>query len=348
MKQFIPFVVMFVCMVASGLDAGRLVAGVLQENQTTKGSPEKAANESLAGTNDGFRSGGQSLANPVKYNWRVGVQIKAGKSSATNFLVTIPVPTNWPEQRVELLKENVPAEIRSVKHRSLNSGVEQLVIEIPRIAANRLVELSMLYQVTVGKVSAPDNPESLQISKKLPREAKEYLGVGPQITYRNSKLRNQVKQLISEPETDWEKIQSIFDWVRDNIELADGEGEGEDEDSIYTFRQRQGSAEDLVGLFVAMCRAAKVPARVVWVEGHSYAEFMLVDEQGQHHWFPCQVAGLREFGSVSEPRIILQKGDNIKVPEKEQRQKFVAEFVKGSGKTKPQVRFIRDLLPADN
>jgi len=344
MNKFTPFVVMFVCVVASGFESGGLVAGVIQENETTKGSQEKTANESVTGTNDPFRGEGQSLANPVKYNWRVGVQIKAGKSSATNFLVTIPIPGNWPEQRVELLKENVPAEIRSVKLRSLNSGVEQLVIEIPRIDANRLVELSMLYRVTVRPVSAPDNPDSLQIPKKLPREAKEYLGVGPQITYRNSKLRNQVKQLISEPTTDWEKIQSIFDWVRDNIELVNGECE----DSIHTFRQRQGNAEDLVGLFVAMCRAAKVPARVVWVEGHSYAEFMLVDQQGQHHWCPCQVAGLREFGSISEPRIILQKGDNIKVPEKEQRQKFVVEFVKGSGKTKPQVRFIRELLPADN
>jgi len=292
---------------------------------------------------DGFIQGGQALNKPVEYNWRVGFQIKAGKSSARNFLVTLPIPTNWPEQRVSLLKEEVPVQIRSVKHRMLNSGVEQLVIEIPRIDANRLIELSMLYQVTVGQVSLPENLKSFQIPTKPPREAKEYLGVGPQITYRHSKLRKQVKDLIAAPDTDWEKVEAIFDWVRENIELVDGQ----EEDSVHAFRQKQGCPEDLVGLFVAMCRAAKVPARVVWVEGHSYAEFMLVDQDGKGHWFPCQVVGLREFGTMNDPRVILQKGDNIKVPEKELRQKFVAEYVQGSGKVKPQVRFIRELLPAN-
>ncbi|MCH2181902.1 MAG: transglutaminase-like domain-containing protein [Mariniblastus sp.] len=344
MNRLVSRLAILICLAAVVVGGQGLWLPALQGQEGASGQEEQKTKPALAGKQDGFGGTGPSLLNPVKYNWRVGVQIKAGRSPASNFLVTIPIPVNWPEQRVELLEQDVPEEIRSVKQRSLNSGVQQLVIDIPRIKANRLVELSMIYQVTVGHISGPKQPASLKISKKPPREAKEYLGVGPQISYRNSKLRAQVKKLISEPENDWEKIEAIFDWVRSNIELVDGD----EEDSIHTFRQRQGCAEDLVGLFVAMCRAAKVPARVVWVEGHSYAEFMLVDEQGEHHWFPAQVAGLRQFGSMNEPRIILQKGDNIKVPEKELRQKFVAEFVKGSGQAKPKVRFIREMLPAGN
>lgn len=338
MRDYVLSVVLFfLTLVPVALASGIQVEDPPQKNRQSS-SPQ------AGGESDGFGGNGQLLMEPVKQNWRVGVQIKAGGSSAKDFLVTIPIPTNWPEQHVTLLKEDIPVEIRSVKHRSLNSGVEQLVIEIPRIQANRLVELTMLYQVTTGQVRAPADPTAWRIPKKIPREAKEYVGVGPQISYRNSKLRNQVKALISEQTSDWAKVESIFDWVRENVELVGGDPE----DSLHTFRQHKGCAEDLVGLFVAMCRAAKVPARVVWVEGHSYAEFMLVDEQNVPRWFPCQVAGLREFGSMSEPRVILQKGDNIKVPEKDARQKYVVEFVRGSGKSKPQVRFIRDLLPADN
>lgn len=318
----------------SGLSGQEFVS--VQEQNKTKAI--------LGGGQDGFAGSDTSLLNPVQYNWKVGVQIKTGSSSASKFLVTIPIPVNWPEQRVELLEENVPEEVRSVKLRSLNSGVQQLVIDIPRIKANQLVELTMLYRVDVGQVQGPKEPLTLRIPKKPPRDAKEYLGVGPQISYRNSKLRAQVKKLISGPENDWQKVEAIYGWVRKNIELVDGE----EHDSIHTFRQKQGCAEDLVGLFVAMCRAAKVPARIVWVEGHSHAEFMLVDEEGEHHWFPAQVAGLGQFGKMNEPRIILQKGDNIKVPEKELRQKFVAEFVQGSGKSKPKVRFIREMVPAGN
>ena len=102
---------------------------------------------------DGFGANVPLMMEPVKQNWRVGVQIKAGRSSAKDFLVTLPIPTNWPEQQVTLLEEKIPVEIRSVKHRTLNSGVEQLVIEIPRIQANQLIELTMLYQVTTGSCS---------------------------------------------------------------------------------------------------------------------------------------------------------------------------------------------------
>ena len=59
-------------------------------------------------------------------------------------------------------------------------------------------------------------------------------------------------------------------------------------------------------------------------------------------------AGTREFGSMPDTRAILQKGDNFRVPEKKEPQRYVAEFlsvksIKGTGK--PEVRFIREVLP---
>ena len=55
------------------------------------------------------------------------------------------------------------------------------------------------------------------------------------------------------------------------------------------------------------------PARAVWIPGHTYPEFYLEDENGKGHWFPCQAAGSYQFGSMSEKRPILQKGDRFKV-----------------------------------
>ena len=42
--------------------------------------------------------------------------------------------------------------------------------------------------------------------------------------------------------------------------------------------------------------------------------------------------------------MILQKGDNIEVPELKEPQRFVAEFVKGKGR--PQVSFVRQVMGA--
>ena len=41
--------------------------------------------------------------------------------------------------------------------------------------------------------------------------------------------------------------------------------------------------------------------------------FPLLDEAGDPHWFPCQVAGEYEFGSMNETKPILQKGDKFKI-----------------------------------
>jgi hypothetical protein len=97
-----------------------------------------------------------------------------------------------------------------------------------------------------------------------------------------------------------------------------------------------------------MCRINDVPARTVWIPGHCYPEFYLVDADGTGHWFPCQVAGTRAFGNMPEHRPILQKGDNFRVPEFRERQRYVAEHLTirdAPGGNKPKVQFIRKVLP---
>ena len=87
---------------------------------------------------------------------------------------------------------------------------------------------------------------------------------------------------------------------------------------------------------------------MVWAHGAEYAEFYLQDDTGEGRWYPVVLDGQKEFGQMTNPRVIIQKGDNIKVPEKSQRQRFVVEFVTGSAKggAQPKVRFLRDVLPA--
>jgi hypothetical protein len=281
------------------------------------------------------------LHDPCKYKWQVGAKIVTGSNACRDLLITLPVPTAWPEQTVNIVEENFPSLVRDVTYRDLESGVRQMVIKIKTVPPKTIVELDVKFTIEVSEISAPTNTTGLKIPEKLEKEIKPYLGVSPGISYRNARLRKQVKEIVTDKATAWQQVEAIYDWVRENIEFR----EGEPEDCLKAFRAKSGCAEDLVGLFVAMCRAHDVPARMVWVEGHQLAEFYLVDQDDQGHWFPCNVAGLRDFGSNSDPRIILQKGDNIKVPEKEQRQKYVAEFVTGSGKSQPAVGFVRNLLP---
>ena len=87
----------------------------------------------------------------------------------------------------------------------------------------------------------------------------------------------------------------------------------------------------------------------MWVPDHCYGEFYLVDDEGQGHWIPANIAtAKREFGNVSDPRPILQKGDNFKVPELDQPQRYASEILKGvtgRGSGSPSVTWHRNLLP---
>lgn len=322
--------------------AEKLPSADKSENHETKlpadskqKTDEKKGAENSAAT-------GITLGTEAKYRWRVGVKIVTGNNSCKNLLVTIPLPNDWPEQTVTLDEDNIPSSVHDITVRDLDSGVKQLVIRLRKIPAKTILEIDQTYSVAVQEIKAPTLTDGFVVPKKPSRDIKQYLGVSPGISYRNAKLRKQVKKIVADHDKAWQRVEAIYDWVRDNIEYRDGEPE----DCISAFRSKSGCADDLVGLFIAMCRCHKVPARTVWVEGHQLAEFYLHDEEGKGHWFPCNVAGLRDFGSNSDPRIILQKGDNIKVPEKENRQRYVAEFVVGSGNSKPAVGFVRDLLPA--
>jgi transglutaminase-like putative cysteine protease len=172
----------------------------------------------------------------------------------------------------------------------------------------------------------------------------------------------------------WKNIdESATDW---NIEYV----EGEDKGAIETLRDGQADCQGRSAVFIALCRANKIPARMVWVDGHVYPEFYL--ERGAAgrglapfaqsaeqkvpvplsagrkrgskeipgDWYPCESAGTRAFGEMPLARTILQKGDNFRVPErKTERLRYASDFMVGlptPGGGRPKVKYIREQIVA--
>ena len=61
-------------------------------------------------------------------------------------------------------------------------------------------------------------------------------------------------------------------------------------------KERRGDCEEMAGIFVALCRHCDIPARLVWVPNHNWAEFYLTDDQGEGHWIPAHTACYHWFG----------------------------------------------------
>ena len=276
-------------------------------------------------------------------HWQIGTKIEAIRGPAIGLYMTIPIPTDWPEQQVRIVEEDISRNCGKVTYRMVDGGVKQMIVSVPRVAHGDTAHALITLEVVTASMKPPADTSVLSIPKKSPRAILKNLGASPYINSRHSSVRKIAKQLAKENEekSDWEKVEAIYDWTRENIELDSGDkliG------ALQAIRNKKGIAEDRNNVFVALCRASKVPCRTVWISGHFYAEFYMLDDEKKGHWIPCELVGSRNFGGVDNPKPILQKGDNIRVPEYKEPQRFVAEFLKGkkSG-ARPKVSFIREL-----
>jgi hypothetical protein len=284
------------------------------------------------------------LDKPFTQRYQVGVVVKAIGGPCLGLYGSVPVPTEWPEQQVRVVDEDVSPFVRRVTYRDLD-GVRQMLFSIPQLPAGEIASALITFEITRSSSLPPQDTSRFVIPANAPRDVRYYLAASPSIECRHESIRSKVKEIVDGKETAWEQVEAIYDWVRENVKYQNGRFKG----AVAALRDGNGNKDDLTSLFIALCRAHKVPARTVWIVDHCYAEFFLQNDQGEGVWFPCQVAGTRDFGGVADHRPILQKGDNFRVPEKREPQRFVAEFLTGRGRSggQPQVEFVRKMLPAN-
>ncbi|HMO15798.1 MAG TPA: transglutaminase-like domain-containing protein [Pirellulaceae bacterium] len=276
------------------------------------------------------------LGEPVTQKWQVGVIISAGNQAAAGLKVMIPVPTDWPEQVVSLVEDDISDSVRNVGFLNLD-GVKCMTANVPKINAHGAAKILQTYEVKIHPIALPANPESLLVPDKLDKDVKQYLNSSPMIDHRPGAIKKLVAELAGTQTSAWRQVESFYNWIIENVATtADEDCQG----SSTTLRKKAGNDEDKINLFIAFCRAHKVPARIVWGEDTEYAEFFLVDENGSGSWFPCQPGINPEFGKLSEPSAVQQKGDNFKLPNGERR-RFVPESVTGDKRSQPEIIFVR-------
>ncbi len=285
---------------------------------------------------------GPELGELVTQRWQAGVIVRAAGGPCTGILATVPLPVDWREQQVTMLEEDFSPGVK-VSYQMVEGTVKLMVVEIAHLGFREEAKALITHEVRRHKLLPPKDSASFlwPEKRKLPRDVLPYLGPSPFIESNSPKIQAAARQVISEPPSAWQKVEAIYDWVREKIRYEDGPQKG----ALAALNDGTGDCEEMTALFIAMCRAVGVPARTVWVPGHAYAEFYLIDGEGDGYWFPCQLSGAREFGGISENRPILQKGDNFRsLVDRRERKRYLAETLRGEG-GRPEVEFVRRLLP---
>lgn len=285
---------------------------------------------------------GVQFDSPQTHRWRIGLVLST-PVACTNVYATFPVPIDWPEQKVTVESQTVDPQVSGWKIRDTAPGVKEVILQMARVPSGARVEMTLVLSIERSRILPPSTTDDLVIPKRVPRELRSYIGTSPYIDASNGRIRAASKELTAmEAGNDWDRVEQIYDYVRENVEYV----EGDVKNASQALRDGAGDCEEMTSLFIALCRNAKVPARMVWIPDHCYPEFYLEDGDGNGHWFPCQAAGTRQFGRMDEYRPVLQKGDRFKVPEKRAPVRYVAEFFKcdRNGKKNPRPTFVREML----
>jgi hypothetical protein len=282
---------------------------------------------------------GPRLGEQTTAKWRFGVVVRAAGGPVTGVLATMPVPMDWPEQQVKLLAEEKSPNVGRVSYRTLDGGVKQMLVNIPRLAAGEEASATVTFEVTRSRILEPADFGIYRVPTKTSRDIARFLLSSPYIESTDPKIKSLAAELTTGKQVAWDQAAAVFDWVRANVKYEFAE---QIKPAVVALKDGRGDCEELSSLVIALCRASKIPARAVWVPGHCYPEFYLTDEAGKGYWFPCQAAGAeRQLGSMTEDRPILQKGDNFKVPEERGPQRYVKQFLSAKdAAAPPEVKFI--------
>ncbi|MDR2116942.1 MAG: transglutaminase-like domain-containing protein [Planctomycetaceae bacterium] len=317
--------------------------------------------------------GGPKRGNSQRQIWRAGIVIEPG-SQIEEAKVIIPVPKDWFEQEVlKINEEKLDAALSAnIQYKTLNNGgAKEMILTLGRMRPHRKVEVIVNFELLNYELLPPENPDDYVIPKRPPRGLESYLKESPTIECNKSQFAKMFNEITKDKISDWDKIESLYAFVQNNVQY-DEAGKNQPAKGAWAVINMpegtwSGDCKDMSCLFVALCRAGKIPARIVRLPEHCYAEFYLElkpelntsNSQGnetkkaavpvpQGFWFPCQVAGSYSFGGIPERQPILQKGDSFPDPNKTPKGKtlFLKESFEGSlmpGSPPPKFHWIHEV-----
>ena len=277
---------------------------------------------------------------PQPYSVNVGIEL-TGQGEGTQIRATTPLPIDCPEQKLEggeVEIQGCEAEVRDV-----GEYARQLCLTAPQIAqgANDIREgqlhrrRSANSTTTIsGAVPAKAN-RSPRPQQAVPRREPGH----PDAEQGGPRFVGDLAGRLEAPLGPGAR--SSRPGFPHNIRPQIGPYTG----VITALEKRQGDCAEMSAVFVALCRAAGIPARLVWVPNHNWAEMYLTDKGGKGHWIPVHTACYFWFGWTGAHELVIQKGDRLRMPDRGSRFFRLQEDWMQWGGRRPAVRYLAELTP---
>ncbi len=276
---------------------------------------------------------------PRTFEVSIGIEW-TGNGRATELEGSTVAPIELDEQKIDEFEIEKSAGCDAVV-RPLSDACGQLAVFSPGIERGQVIRAHARYRMTLYRNCPGLSRESFPLEQQIPPGFdKAFLGNSPGIETNTRMVRELVSSIVDTNLHSWDKAKLFHEWVWKHIEGRLG-----DYTSVRAaLRDRVGDCEERATVFIALCRAAGIPARQVWVPNHAWAEFCLFDEQARPHWISSHTAAYPWFGWTGAHELVLQKGDKIRIPQTGKTERLVKDRMRWRG-TRPQVKFTASVKP---
>ena len=278
---------------------------------------------------------------PREFAVTVGMQFTASGDSTELYGTTV-APSELPEQKV--LDSKIETSNCEARLEQLADGATQLQLYAPALADGMQAEAWAQFRLKVFKSHFGfDKTKFPQVQKAIRGSGKIFTGNSPGIKATSSQVKRLVKSLTDSTDSEvhpWDLAYQFYRWVWKHIKGRPGK---------YTsveaaIKSGVGDCEERACTFIAMCRAAGIPARQVWVPSHVWAEIALHDHDGIWHWIPVHTAAYNWFGWTGAHEIVLQKGDKIRPQGRTSSIRLLDDWYRIKG-PRPKTQFTCEIKP---
>lgn len=276
---------------------------------------------------------------PREFTVRVGVEMQ-GTGNVRHLKAATTVPVECPEQTLEDFKLETSGCEAII--RTLAPGAAQLIVSAASLSAGQVLRAVATFYFKLYKQYHHYERERFAYPQKAPNDVrKAYLQDSPGIQTSARAVTELARQLSADAAHPWDQARVFAEWVPENIEARMGP---------YTsvtaaLKDRVGDCEERAAVFVALCRSVGIPARLVWVPNHNWAEFYLHDADGVGSWIPAHTSCYSWFGWTGVHELVLQKGDRLEIPERsKKRLRLFEDWAQWSG-ARPRLRWVAEMFP---
>ncbi len=200
-----------------------------------------------------------SLGKSYCRQFRIRVNIKnVGDTESQNIRLQIPVISslNSPYQVVK--SETFSQEPVEVTQGDFNSRIAHFLIS--RLSPGKTASINITYKLIVYPITA--NFSAFNGAAGIPVTETSFLQPAPNIESNHPEIVAKAEEVISGAGDDLEKARAIYQFVQRHMRYNPNSA-CRNQGALTALREKVGVCEDYAALFVALCRAADIPARQV-------------------------------------------------------------------------------------